>query len=181
MHTNGSSCDKRSLGQARMSRDTGGPLSPGSRVDDPEENSPAHLRLLGSGRLWWGRSQFAAGQAPGGVQGDAQGQRRPRRHAAWPHSYDEAGFIAGAAKLERLSHEPWQHFPQVRDDERSKANPDVWERQEQFQKMARDLEQATAALVQATTAPPLRRAELEPAVQAVEDSCEACHKAFRAY
>lgn len=95
--------------------------------------------------------------------------------------YDEAGFIAGAAKLERLSHEPWQHFPQVRDDERSKANPEVWERQEQFQKMARDLEQATAALVQATTAPPLRRAELEPAVQAVEDSCEACHKAFRAY
>jgi len=95
--------------------------------------------------------------------------------------YDEAGFITGAAELDRLLREPWQHFPQVRDDERSKANPEVWGRQEQFQKMARDLEQATAALVQATTAPPLRRSELEPAVQAVEDSCEACHKAFRAY
>ena len=95
--------------------------------------------------------------------------------------YDEAGFITGAAELGRLSREPWQHFPQVRDDERSKANPEVWERQEQFQKMARDLEQTTAALVQATSAPPLRRSELEPAVQAVEDSCEACHKAFRAY
>lgn len=95
--------------------------------------------------------------------------------------YDEAGFIAGAAELDRLSREPWQHFPAVADDERSKANPEVWQRQEQFQKTARDLEQATAALVQATTAPPLRRAELEPAVQAVEDSCEACHKAFRAY
>ena len=47
--------------------------------------------------------------------------------------------------------------------------------------MARGLEQATAALVQVTTAPPLRRSELEPAVQAIEDSCEACHKAFRAY
>ncbi|WP_333982885.1 c-type cytochrome [Ectopseudomonas khazarica] len=95
--------------------------------------------------------------------------------------YDEAGFITGAAELDRLSREPWQHFPQVRDDERSKANPEVWERQGQFQKMARDLEQTTAALVQATSAPPLRRSELEPAVQAVEDSCEACHKAFRAY
>jgi cytochrome c556 len=95
--------------------------------------------------------------------------------------YDEAGFITGAAELDRLSREPWQHFPAVADDERSKANPEVWQRQEQFQKMARDLEQATAALVQATTAPPLRRAELEPAMQAVEDSCEACHKAFRAY
>lgn len=96
-------------------------------------------------------------------------------------AYDEAGFISGAAELDRLSREPWQHFPEVADDERSKASPEVWERQEQFQKMARDLEQATAALVQATTAPPLRRSELEPAVQAVEDSCEACHKAFRAY
>lgn len=95
--------------------------------------------------------------------------------------YDEAGFIAGAAELDRLSREPWQHFPAVADDERSKANPELWQRQEQFQKMARDLEQATAALVQATTAPPLRRSALEPAMQAVEDSCEACHKAFRAY
>jgi len=95
--------------------------------------------------------------------------------------YDESAFISGASELERLSHEPWQHFPEVADDERSKASAEVWQRQEQFQKMARDLEQATAALVQATTAPPLRRSELEPAVQAVEDSCEACHKAFRAY
>ena len=58
--------------------------------------------------------------------------------------YDESAFITGAGKLERLSREPWQHFPQVRDDERSKANPEVWQRQEQFQSMARDLEQATA-------------------------------------
>jgi len=95
--------------------------------------------------------------------------------------YDEAGFIAGAAELDRLAHEPWQHFPDVRDDERSKANPELWQRQVQFQAMARDLEQTTAALVQATTAPPLRRSALEPAMRAVEDSCEACHKEFRVY
>ncbi|MGQ7959770.1 c-type cytochrome [Pseudomonas sp. SP16.1] len=96
-------------------------------------------------------------------------------------AYDEAAFIAGAAELERLSREPWQHFPEVRDDERSKATAEVWQRQAQFQQMARELEQATAALVQATTAPPLRRSALEPAVAKVEDSCEACHEAFRAY
>ena len=96
-------------------------------------------------------------------------------------AYDEAAFIAGAAELERLSREPWQHFPEVRDDERSKATAEVWQRQAQFQQMARDLEAATAALVQATTAPPLRRSALEPAVAKVEDSCEACHEAFRAY
>ncbi len=62
-----------------------------------------------------------------------------------------------------------------------KANPELWQRQVQFQAMARDLEQATAALVQATTAPPLRRSALEPAMRAVEDSCEACHKEFRVY
>lgn len=95
--------------------------------------------------------------------------------------YDEARFIAGAAELDKLSREPWQHFPQVRDDERSKATDEVWQRQARFQDMARDLEAATAALVQSTTSTPLRRSALEPAVQAVEDSCEACHKAFRAY
>lgn len=96
-------------------------------------------------------------------------------------AYDEAGFIAGAAELERLSREPWQHFPAVPDDERSKANPELWQRQAQFQQMARELEQATAALVQVSSAPPLRRAALEPAVQQVEDSCKACHEAFRIY
>lgn len=95
--------------------------------------------------------------------------------------YDEAAFIAGAAKLDTLSREPWQHFPQVRDDERSQATDEVWQRQERFQQMARDLEASTAALVQVTTAPPLSRSALESAVQRVEDSCEACHKAFRAY
>ncbi|GIZ10936.1 cytochrome c [Pseudomonas sp. NCCP-436] len=96
-------------------------------------------------------------------------------------AYDEAGFVAGAAALDRLSREPWQHFPQVRDDERSKATAEVWQRQEKFQKMASELEQATAELVRITTAAPLRRSELEGAVQRIEDSCESCHKVFRAY
>lgn len=95
--------------------------------------------------------------------------------------YDEAAFIAGAGELDRLSHEPWQYFPQVRDDERSNATDEVWQRQAQFQQLARDMEASTAALVQATTAPPLSRAQLEPAVKQVEDACEACHQAFRAY
>lgn len=96
-------------------------------------------------------------------------------------AYDEAAFIAGAAELDRLSREPWQHFPQVRDDQRSKATDEVWRRQAHFQQLARDLESATAALVQATGAPPLRRSALEPAVKRIEDGCEACHQAFRAY
>ena len=95
--------------------------------------------------------------------------------------YDEAKFIAGAVELERLSHEPWQHFPDVRDDERSKANDELWQRQEQFQKMAADLELATAALVARTTEQPLTRSALEPAMRAVEDSCQACHDEFRVY
>lgn len=95
--------------------------------------------------------------------------------------YDEAAFIAGAAELDKLSREPWQHFPEVRDDERSKATDELWQRQARFKEMAGDLEAATAALVQATTSTPLRRSTLEPAMQRIEDSCEACHKAFRAY
>lgn len=95
--------------------------------------------------------------------------------------FDGERFGAGAVKLEALSRQPWQYFPQVKDDQRSSARDEVWERQERFQHLAGELEQATAALVTATTAGPLTARALAPAFQRVEDSCEACHQEFRAY
>jgi len=96
-------------------------------------------------------------------------------------AFDGPRFVEGAAKLDNLSRQPWQHFPQVKEEEKTSARDEVWQRQERFQQLARELENATAALVAATTAAPLKNAELAPAVQRVEDSCEACHKEFRAY
>jgi len=96
-------------------------------------------------------------------------------------AFSEPRFVAGAAELDQLSRTPWQHFPQVRDEGDSRAKAEVWQRQARFQELARELEAATAALVVATTTPPLKSAELVAPMQRVEDSCKACHEAFRAY
>ena len=96
-------------------------------------------------------------------------------------SFNEQRFAEGAAKLDELSRQPWQHFPQVREQERSSARDEVWQRQERFQELARALEADTAALVEVTTAGPVTAERVAPAFQRVEDACEACHKEFRAY
>ncbi|MBX7272082.1 MULTISPECIES: c-type cytochrome [Stutzerimonas stutzeri subgroup] len=94
--------------------------------------------------------------------------------------FDGEGFSAGAAKLDELSRQPWQHYPDVK-EEQSDARDDVWQRQERFKEMARELEATTAALVSVTATAPVTAQTVAPAFQRVEDACEACHKEFRAY
>lgn len=95
--------------------------------------------------------------------------------------YDEAMFIEKAARLDELSKQPWQHFPTVKEDERTSARDDVWQRQERFQELARALESTTEHLIASTTEAPLNQSILRVRVQAVEDACESCHQEFRAY
>jgi cytochrome c556 len=95
-------------------------------------------------------------------------------------AFDPQGFISGAAKLDELSRQPWQYYPEVK-EEQSDARDDVWQQQERFNQMARELEAHTAALVAATTQAPVTAESVAPAFQRVEDACEACHKEFRAY
>ena len=94
-------------------------------------------------------------------------------------AFDGPKFAEGAVKLDALSREPWQHFPQVREEDHTSAKSDVWEQQARFQAMARDLESATGELVIASQVQPYKASNLGPAVQKVEDACSACHKAFR--
>jgi cytochrome c556 len=93
--------------------------------------------------------------------------------------FDGAKFADGAVKLDALSHEPWKHFPQVREENHSSATNDVWEKQARFQEMARTLEAATGELVVASKVQPYKASNLGPAVRKVEDACSACHKEFR--
>ncbi|WP_458373787.1 c-type cytochrome [Pseudomonas laurylsulfatiphila] len=93
--------------------------------------------------------------------------------------FDGPKFAEGAVKLDGLSREPWQHFPQAREEDHTSARSDVWEQQARFQGMARDLESATGELVIASQIQPYKASNLGPAVQKVEDACSACHKAFR--
>lgn len=96
-------------------------------------------------------------------------------------AFDEQRFVDGATKLDELSRQPWQHFPQVKEEDDTSARDEVWQRQERFQQLARELEGTTAALVAATANRPLQPKALEPHVKRVEDACEACHQEFRAY
>ncbi|QLL13045.1 c-type cytochrome [Pseudomonas chlororaphis] len=93
--------------------------------------------------------------------------------------FDGPRFTEGATKLDSLSHEPWKHFPQVKEQEHTSATDDVWQKQARFQELARALEAATGELVIASKIQPYKASNLGPAVQKVEDACSACHKEFR--
>ncbi|MGE7960145.1 c-type cytochrome [Pseudomonas sp. NPDC089530] len=93
--------------------------------------------------------------------------------------FDGPRFTEGAIKLDNLSHEPWKHFPQVKEQGQTSATDDVWQKQARFQELARTLEAATGELVIASQVQPYKASNLGPAVQKVEDACSACHKEFR--
>ena len=93
--------------------------------------------------------------------------------------FDGLRFTEGAVKLDALAHEPWKHFPQVKESDQTSATDDVWQKQARFQDLARQLEAATGELVIASQVQPYKASNLAPAVQKVEDTCSACHKEFR--
>ncbi|MFJ3487004.1 c-type cytochrome [Pseudomonas sp. NPDC090202] len=93
--------------------------------------------------------------------------------------FDGPKFAEGAVKLDTLSHQPWQHFPEVKESEHSSAKDEVWQKQARFQDLAKVLETRTAELVIATQQPQLTPAGLIPSMNNVEDACDACHKEFR--
>ena len=93
--------------------------------------------------------------------------------------FDGPRFTEGAVKLDALAHEPWKHFPKVKESDQTSATDDVWQKQARFQDLARQLEAATGELVIASQVQPYKASSLAPAVQKVEDTCSACHKEFR--
>ncbi|PAV68064.1 hypothetical protein WR25_17934 [Diploscapter pachys] len=92
--------------------------------------------------------------------------------------FDGVKFAEGAVKLDSLAHEPWQHFPQVRDEGDSSARADVWERQARFQDLARQLEGVTGELVTVTRNPSLDATQMKAPMDKVEAACKACHSEF---
>ena len=93
--------------------------------------------------------------------------------------FDGQRFADGSVKLDGLSHEPWKHFPAVREADHTSAKDEVWQTQARFQELARSLESATGELVIASQVRPFRKSVLDPALAKVEDACDACHKEFR--
>ncbi len=97
-------------------------------------------------------------------------------------SFNEQRFAEGAVRLDELSRQPWQYFPQVRESgDDSHARDEVWQRQERFQQLAKELEAATGELRTAAQAKPLQPQALSAPVAKVEAACKACHEEFRIY
>lgn len=93
--------------------------------------------------------------------------------------FDGPRFVEGANQLDNLSREPWKHFPQVKETEHTSARDTVWQKQAHFQELAHSLEAATGELRLASQVQPYKASTLKPAVEKVEDACDACHKEFR--
>ncbi len=96
-------------------------------------------------------------------------------------SFNEAEFVAGAGQLDSLVKTPWQHFPQVRDEGKSSAKDEVWQNQQRFNELARQLEMRSADLLAATAQKPLTPKALVAPLNQVEAACKACHQEFRDY
>ncbi|MDU8362598.1 cytochrome c [Pseudomonas syringae group sp. J309-1] len=94
-------------------------------------------------------------------------------------AFDGQRFEDGAVKLDSLSHQPWKHFPQVKETDHTSATDAVWQKQARFQELARSLESATAELAVASKERPFKSSTLTPAMNKVQAECEACHKEFR--
>ena len=95
--------------------------------------------------------------------------------------FDEQAFASGAVRLDELTAQPWQHFPQARDEGDSRARDEVWQRQARFQELADAQMASTRALAEAAARPPLQAKTLAPLVARVEADCKACHSEFRRY
>jgi cytochrome c556 len=83
--------------------------------------------------------------------------------------------------LASLAQQPWQHFPQARDEGKSSAKDEVWQNQQRFDELAKQLETTTAALALISSQQPLLPANLAKPFKQVENACEACHQEFRDY
>jgi cytochrome c556 len=95
--------------------------------------------------------------------------------------FDEPAFAAGASSLATLSQQPWQHFPQVKDEGSSSAKDEVWVNQQRFNELSKQLESATANLALLSSQKPLLPADVAKPFKQVENACEACHHEFRDY
>ncbi len=95
--------------------------------------------------------------------------------------FEAPTFTSSASQLASLAQQPWQHFPQARDEGKSSAKDEVWQNQQRFDELAKQLETTTAALALISSQQPLLPANLAKPFKQVENACEACHQEFRDY
>jgi cytochrome c556 len=84
---------------------------------------------------------------------------------------------ADAQLVEMLSRLPWEGFAPGTERGDTKAKEDIWFEEEQFKKLAADLESKTSAMTKAANTGDIKA--LKVAFEQTREVCTACHKAFR--
>ncbi len=95
--------------------------------------------------------------------------------------FDEEQFREKAILLDQISRQPWQYFEHQDNTDKSGARDDVWQQQELFTQLARELEANTERLLQSLEQQPLNQDVLAVRVDLVEKACENCHEQFRVF
>lgn len=91
--------------------------------------------------------------------------------------YDANAMIIDAKKVEYLSRLPWEGFVAGSERGDTKAKDDIWLDEEQFKKLAKELELKTTNLAKVAELKDPKK--LKVAFEQARDVCSACHKEFR--
>lgn len=91
--------------------------------------------------------------------------------------FNAAQAVESATVLETLSKLPWEGFVAGTDKGDSRAKPEVWAEPDKFKEGADKLQAATAQLAAAAKTGNLD--SVKTAFGAVDQSCRACHRAYR--
>jgi cytochrome c556 len=92
-------------------------------------------------------------------------------------TYKPEDFLANATELVRLASQPWAHFPPDSNYPPSRALPAVWDKAAEFKQAQQDFQAATRQLLKAGEARDM--AQIQQAVNTVQDHCKSCHDQFR--
>lgn len=94
--------------------------------------------------------------------------------------YHADNFIEQTAELQRVADKPWEFFtpPQPGDTEKTRAKPEIWAQPQKFEQLRKDFIAAVDGVAAAAQTRDFD--QVRPAVEKLEKTCMACHKAFRA-
>lgn len=106
------------------------------------------------------------------LQGKYMAQMNPKA------AYDQAAFVRSAGFLDALSRMPWDNFVPATQGEKSRALPEIYSDAAKFKQAQDNFQGAVTKLVAATKSGPEQT--VRAAWGEVNNSCNACHDAFRA-
>lgn len=92
--------------------------------------------------------------------------------------FNPSEVLHDAQALQQLSRLPWPLFKEMQQTEKSRANAEIWSMQHDFQQRALDFQQQADHVLSAAHTG--QQNTLHTAVKSLQESCNSCHKQFRA-